>query len=141
MRLWKRIKHFFSVKERIVSFEIDYKFKTESEMTLGVESVRVNIDKNEAIKMGYIDSGDWKYFSLIEKVKKDISDKVNANAEKLLKDVRSKEKIFQNNAGVWISGKHIVAVFWSVGDLKSEPLTFEEYLEYLEIENGRKKRV
>lgn len=117
-------------KERVISFNVDYRFKTEADMTLGIHTIKIKVDSDSAIKLGYVRSGDWKYFKVIDIIINYHKEEYNQKALKLLAEVRRGTKFNKNACGAWVQGKHVVAVFWDISDLEWEQLTYEEYLEW-----------
>ena len=117
------------MRERLVSCEVVLNFKTKANMVLGNNMKKMDIDSNLALARKYIRRSNLSFdeFSIIEKVKNDISDKMNDEASELLKKFRKGRDIVYNNRGVWIQGDHIVGVYWEVAYPEFKPLTFEEY--------------
>lgn len=140
MNFWKKVWYRLDNEEKIVSFCIEYSYKTEADMTLGVYSVPLKVTAEDSLNKGYVGSGDWKCWRMCNKIEDDIADVCNKRAKELLLKARNENKILQNNKSVWVQGKHVVYVDWSIGDLEWEPLTYDEYLAYRERqENDRQK--
>ena len=133
MRFWKKLCHRLSTKQKVVSFDIGYSYETEADTTMGVYSVTLQVKGEDAIDKGYVWSGNWKGWDAYDKIGKDMEDVCNKRAETLLLEARNGNSIIKNNQGVWVQGKHIVFVGWSIKNLEWEPLTYEEYLAYEEI--------
>lgn len=138
MELWKRIKYFFSGKERLTSFKIRFEFKTEADMTLGILDQEITVVVDDALEKGYIKSGVLDNFRICNKVEEEVNVKAGRQAEKMLKGARKGVDIIHNSSSVWIEGKHVVAVWWDVAYPEFKALSFEEYCKLGNI-NGNKK--
>ena len=127
MKLWKRIRYFFNTGEVLISFKILFDFKSDADMTLGTIKKEILVSPKDALAKDYVRLTDWGNFEVCNKVEKEISNRTNAEAERLLKEARKGKDVIHNTQGVWIEGKHVVAVDWDVAYPDFKSLTFEEY--------------
>lgn len=132
MKFWKKMKYKLGEYQRLSGYSIIFDFMTGAGEVVGKETEEVKLKFNDSLdytKNG-LKSGWETEFRVIEEIEESIAKKVNSQAEELLKSSRKGKEILKLKRSVWVAGKHIVKVKWSVGDLIWENITFDEFLRF-----------
>ena len=117
MRLWNRIKLFFTDYEIVSSYNICFELKT-------IEGNNV-LEIDQKIVCDFLDNSP--YSSMIRnKLEKVYKEDYNALALKLLKEYRAKKTI-KGNKKIIYEGKDIKIVEWYIYSIETKPLTIEQY--------------